>query len=122
MQQPTTIASSLDASVRYTSVRRRVVALGILVLVGFAGSTSIGLWRSYRQSVEATDRELGNLARALSEQTAWTSEAFDLLLKDTAQWYATDGRAESKDRVDAVLADRAAGVRQVRKLTIADAN
>jgi signal transduction histidine kinase/ActR/RegA family two-component response regulator len=122
MQQPTTIASSHDASVRYTSVRRRVVALGILVLVGFAGSSSIGLWRAYRQSVEATDRELGNLARALSEQTAWTSEAFDLLLKDTARWYATDGRHEAKDRVDAVLADRAAGVRQVRKLTIADAN
>jgi signal transduction histidine kinase/ActR/RegA family two-component response regulator len=120
--QPTTIASSNDASVRYTSVRRRVIALGILVLVGFAGSSFFGLWRAYRQSVDAVDRELGNLAHALSEQTAWTSEAFDLLLKDTAQWYATDGRAESKDRIDAVLADRAAGVRQVRKLTIANAD
>jgi signal transduction histidine kinase/ActR/RegA family two-component response regulator len=120
--QPTTIASSNDASVRYTSIRRRVVALGLLVLVGFAGSSFLGLWRTYRQSVGAIDRELGNLARALSEQTAWTSEAFDLLLKDTARWYASDGREESKDQIEGVLADRAAGVRQVRQLTIADAD
>jgi type II secretory pathway component PulL len=104
----TTIASSDDASVQYTSVRRRVVALGILVLVGFLGSSLYGLWRTYRQSVDATDRELGNLARALSEQTAWTWEAFDLLLQDTARWYVHDGRKASGDLVDAVLADRAA--------------
>jgi signal transduction histidine kinase/CheY-like chemotaxis protein len=117
----TTIASSDDASVRYTSVRRRVVALGLLVLVGFVGSSFYGLWRTYRQSVDAADRELGNLARALSEQTAWTWEAFDLLLRDTARWYVIDGRKESSDLVDRFLAERVAGVRQVRQLTIADA-
>jgi signal transduction histidine kinase/type II secretory pathway pseudopilin PulG len=119
--QPTTPAPSGEASVRYASLRRRVVVLGIVVILGLVVGPTYGLWLSYRKSVEATDRELANLARALSEQTAWTWEAIDLLLQDTARWYMTDGRARSDESVERALADRAAGVRQVRALTIADA-
>jgi signal transduction histidine kinase/ActR/RegA family two-component response regulator len=119
---PPTPAPPSDASVRYASLRRRVVVLGIGVIVGLMVGSTYGLWLSHRQAVESTDRELTNLARALSEQTAWTAEAIDILLQDTAHWYATEGRAQADEVVNRVLADRAAGVRQVRVLTIADAH
>ena len=92
------------------------------MIAGLVLTSVYGLWLSYRQSVVAIDRELANLARALSEQTAWTWEAIDLLLQDTARWYATDGRTQSKELIDRALADRAAGVRQVRAITMADAD
>jgi signal transduction histidine kinase/CheY-like chemotaxis protein len=111
-----------DLPVRYASVRRRVVLLGALVIVGLMVGSLRGLWVSYHQSLDAVDRELANLARALSEQTAWTVETIDLLLRDTGRWYVTDGRGQSKELADSVLAERAAGVRQVRNLVIADAD
>ena len=118
--QPANTAPSGDASVRYAAVRRRVLVLGALVIIGHMVSSVYGLWLSYRQTLEATDRELANLARALSEQTAWTWEAIDLLLHDTARWYLTDGSGQSREFVDRVLAERAAAMRQVRNLIIVD--
>jgi signal transduction histidine kinase/ActR/RegA family two-component response regulator len=122
LMQPPNTALSGDASARFAFVRRRVVVLGALVIIGLIVGSLHALWLSYRQSLEATDRELANLSRALSEQTAWTWEAIDLLLRDTEQWYLTDGRGQSKELIDRVLADRAAGMRQVRTLIIADAD
>jgi signal transduction histidine kinase/ActR/RegA family two-component response regulator len=98
------------------------VVLGVLVLVALAAWSSYGLWLAHRQEIKATDRELGNLAQALSEQTAWTWQAIDLLLQDTARWYMGDGRGQSTEFIDRVLASRVLGVRQVRALTIADAD
>ncbi len=73
-------------------------------------------WRSYRYAVAATDRELGNTANALAEQTAWTLQAVDLLLLDTAQWYRSERQAIPPDnRLDAAFSmimcgrERAAG-------------
>jgi signal transduction histidine kinase/CheY-like chemotaxis protein len=117
----TAIDPSDDAAARYASLRRRVVLLGIVVILGLAFWAAYGLWLAHRQVVEATERELDNLARALSEQTAWTWQAIDLLLKDTTRWYVIDGRGQPPDVVDRVLANRAAGVRPVRALAIADA-
>jgi sensor c-di-GMP phosphodiesterase-like protein len=118
--QPANTAPSGDASVRYAAVRRRVLVLGALVIIGHMLSSVYGLWLSFRQTLEATDRELANLARALSEQTAWTWEAIDLLLHDTARWYLTDASGQSREFVDRVLAERAAVMRQVRNLIIVD--
>jgi signal transduction histidine kinase/CheY-like chemotaxis protein len=119
---PRTTAQSGEAASRYALVRRRVVLLGSLVMLAIILVSAHGLWISYRQSVEATDRELANLARALSEQTAWTWEAIDLLLRDTARWYVGGGREQSTELIDRILAERAAGVRQVRDLVITDAD
>ncbi len=69
----------------------------------------------------ATDREIGNVASALAEQTAWTSEAIDLLLSDTARWYRHDSQGIPPQRFDEILAHRAAGMQQVRLLSIVDA-
>ena len=98
------------------------MALGVLVILAFACSSAYDAWRAYRDARVAADRELDNVARALAEQTAWTWQGIDLLLRDTAIWYQTDGRRIAPERVGEVLANRAAGVRQVRLLTIVDAH
>ena len=61
-----------------------MIGLGVLVILAFAASSAYDALRAYRNSVAATDRELGNVARALAEQTAWTWQGIDLLLRDTA--------------------------------------
>jgi len=95
--------------------------LGALVILAFVGSSAYDAWRAYENSVVATNRELNNVAKALGEQTAWTWQGIDLLLGDTARWYESVGRQLESARVDQVLANRAAGVRQVRELAITDA-
>lgn len=107
---------------RYTVLRRRVVLLGVLVILGLVVGTCYGLWRSYRETLDATTIELSNLARALSEQTAWTWETIDVFLRDIGQWYVTDGRAQPVEAIDRVLAERVAGVRQIHAVHIADAD
>jgi PAS domain S-box-containing protein len=95
--------------------------MGVLLICAFAGSSIYDAWRSYRYSIAATERELGNLANALSEQTAWSLKAVDLLLLDTARWYRTESQGIPEDGRDAALAARAAGVQPVRQVTIMDA-
>jgi PAS domain S-box-containing protein len=96
--------------------------LGVLVILAFAASSAYDAWRAYKNALITTDRELGNVARALAEQTAWTWQGIDLLLRDTAGWYQNDAGQIAPQRLDEVLANRAAGVRQVRALTITDAH
>jgi hypothetical protein len=95
--------------------------LGVLVILAFASSSAYDAWRAYDNSLIATDRELHNVANALAEQTAWTWQAVDFLLRDTARWYQNDSHDIAPERLDDVLATRTAGVRQVRLITIADA-
>src|SRR6266478_3270581 len=109
------------ASIRFKRLRLGIVVLGLLVIFAFAASSAYDAWRAYRNALAATDREIGNVAKALAEQTAWTWEGIDLLLRDTARWYQNDGRNIAPARLDEVLANRTAGVRQVRLLTIIDA-
>jgi PAS domain S-box-containing protein len=97
------------------------VGLGTLVILAFAGSSAYDAWRSYRYSVNAAEREIGNEANALAEQTAWTLQAVDLLLLDTARWYRSDAQNIPGERLDAALAIRTAGLEQVRQVMIIDA-
>jgi len=107
-------------STRFKRLRLGVVVFGVLVILAFAGSSAYDAWVSYRYARAATDREIGNMASALAEQTAWTLQAVDLLLLDTARWYDSDGREIPPERLDAALASRTAGVGQVREVTIVD--
>ena len=109
------------ASSRFQRLRLGVVALGVLVILAFAASSGYDGWRAYENALSATDREIDNESKTLAEQTAWTFQAVDLLLEDTARWYRTDGLRLTPDHIDEVLANRASGVRQVRLLTITDA-
>jgi PAS domain S-box-containing protein len=114
-------ASPRSRSIRFRRLRLGAIVLGVLVILAFAGSSAYDAWRAYHNSLVATDRELGNVAKALAEQTAWTWQGIDLLLRDTARWYQNDGHKIAPGRLDEVLANRTAGVRQVRLFTIVDA-
>ena len=105
----------------FRRLRAGIVVLGVLVILAFAASTAYDAWRSYRHALTATDREIGNVANALAEQTALTWESVDLLLRDTARWVGSDTTEIPPERLDEVLARRTAGVRQVRLVTIVDA-
>jgi PAS domain S-box-containing protein len=122
MPPPPDAAPPPGRAIRLRRLRLGVLALGILALLAFGGSSCYDAWRSYRHAVIATDREISNVASALAEQTAWTWQAVDLLLDDTARWYSTDSREIPAERLDEVLATRTAGLPQVRLITIADAH
>ena len=108
-------------SVRFNRLRLGIVVLGTLVILTFAGSSAYDTWRSYRYSINAAEREIGNEANALAEQTAWTLQAVDLLLLDTARWYRSDTGSLPPEDLDAALAVRTAGLQQVRQVMIIDA-
>jgi PAS domain S-box-containing protein len=108
-------------SPRLKHLRLGALTLGILILLAFAVSSAFDAWRSRQRAIIMTDREIGNVANALAEQTAWTFRAVDLLLLDTAEWYSTEGRNIAPARISELLQDRTAGVKQVRLVTIVDA-
>jgi len=107
-------------STRIKRLRLGVVAFGVLVILAFAASSAYDAWVSYHYARAATEREIGNTANALAEQTAWILRAVDLLLLDTARWYGIGTRENPAARLDAALAIRAAAVQQVRQLRIVD--
>jgi signal transduction histidine kinase/ActR/RegA family two-component response regulator len=109
------------AGLRFKRLRLRIVMLGVLVVIAFAGSSAYDAWRSYKSTLAATHREIANVATALAEQTAWTFEGVDLTLRDTARWIQSDSKKIAPERLDEVLANRSAGVRQIRLITITDA-
>jgi PAS domain S-box-containing protein len=98
-----------------------IVVLGVLVILTFAGSSGYDAWRSYRYSINSAEREIGNEANALAEQTAWTLQAVDILLLDTVRWYRSDSHGIPPEALDAALAVRTAGLQQVRQVMIVDA-
>jgi PAS domain S-box-containing protein len=108
-------------SIRIKRLRLAIVVVGTLIILAFDGSSAYDAWRSYRYSIDATNREIANVANAISEQTAWALQAVDLLLLDTARWYRSDSGGIPPERVNAVLENRTAGVQQVRKVMIVDA-
>ena len=79
-------------SLRLNRLRLGALTLGILIILAFGVSSAYDAWRAYQRAIVMTDREIGNVANALAEQTAWTFRAVDLLLLDTAQWYSSEGR------------------------------
>lgn len=101
-------------------LRQRIVAAGIVLVAAFAGSAIYDGWRLHQQIMFATERELGNLAKALAEQGARNLQAVDLLLRDTGEWWETAGQALPPDAVSAALSARVVGVSQVSVLTLVD--
>jgi PAS domain S-box-containing protein len=111
-----------SAPVARARLRRRIVLVGAVLVFAFAATAVFDIWRLHRQSVAATDRELTNLARAIAEQTARSLQTVDLLLRDTADWYVSDGDKLSGERIHDALANRDAGLPQVHSLAIVDAH
>jgi PAS domain S-box-containing protein len=121
MVSPNNAVSADAGAVRFKRLRLGIVVLGALIVLAFDASSAYDAWRSYKYSVNATNREMVNVANALSEQTAWAVQAVDLLLLDTVRWYRSDRGGIPPERVSAFLQDRAASVQQVRRLMIVDA-
>lgn len=120
MPSPRTPAIPLIARTRFTRLRRRIIAIGVLAIAAFVTLAAYDTWRSYRESVDETNRELGNLAKALAEQGVRSFQTVDLLLRDTAQWYTDEGHSLSPDMINAALARRTIGLPQLRTLAITD--
>src|SRR5580692_8957929 len=106
---------------RFKRLRLRIVILGVLIVFAFAGSSAYDAWRAYNNTLAATNREITNVATALAEQSAWTFQGIDLLLRDTVRWYETDSKKIAPERLDEVLANRTMGARQIHLITITDA-
>ena len=107
-----------SGAIRFRRLQHGVALLGAMVILAFAGSSAYDAWRSYRYALIATDREIGNIAKALAEQTAWTLQTVDLLLLDTARWYESEPEGTPDAALDAALAARTAGVTPVRQVMI----
>jgi len=111
--------SLLAGSTRAARLRLWIVIVGVLVIAAFAGSSAYHLWRSYHEAIAATHRELGNMAKTLGEQAEGSLRLVDLLLRETATWYANEHPVPST-AADARLATRAAGLPLVREVRVID--
>jgi PAS domain S-box-containing protein len=111
--------SLLAGSTRAARLRLWIVIVGVLVIAAFAGSSAYHLWRSYHEAIAATHRELGNMAKTLAEQAEGSLRLVDLLLRETATWYANE-RPVPSTAADARLVTRVAGLPQVREVRIVD--
>jgi PAS domain S-box-containing protein len=121
MPENTGLINQPSGPLRFKRFRLRIVVIGVLIVFAFAGSSGYDAWRAYNNALATTNREISNVAAALAEQTAWTFQGIDLLLRDTARWYQSDSNKIAPERLDEVLANRTAGVRQIRLITITDA-
>jgi hypothetical protein len=61
------------------------------------------------------------MQKALADQTAWTWDAVDVLLRDTVLWYRSQGLENPPEDIGEGLATRAAGLPEVRLITLVDA-
>ena len=102
-------------------LRRWIIATALTLIAAFIGSSAYDAWRLHAQIIAATERELTNLARALSEEANRSLQAADLLLADTARWYDTTGRFLDRAAIEANLASRASTSPYVSVLGIVDA-
>ena len=105
--------------IQTTSLRRWIVAVGILALVCLTGSSGYDAWRSYRQIVNDTHRSLNGLAKALAEQAEGSLQTIDLLLRETAAWYEVKHQ-DTDDHLSESLTRRATGLSHVRLVGITD--
>ena len=59
------------------TLRRRVLAIGAVLVLSFIGEASYDSWRLHQQIMAANMRELGNLSRSLATQADRTLQAVD---------------------------------------------
>jgi PAS domain S-box-containing protein len=111
----------IAGSSRGLRLRRRIAAVGTLLIVAFAGSAVIDIWRSYRHSLAAVDRELGNLSKALAEEAAHSFQALEVLLRDIGTWHQANRDKLSRAEASATLAHFETGL-PVEGLYITDAH
>ncbi|WP_144006876.1 ATP-binding protein, partial [Pelomonas sp. KK5] len=103
-------------------LQRWTIAIGLSLIGVFIAASVYDAWRLYEQVTESAERELANLARALSEEAERSLQAVDLLLTDTALWYQGSGRQMPEPAIQMALASRANATPYVSVLTLVDAS
>jgi PAS domain S-box-containing protein len=84
-------------------------------------SVAMDLRRSREVARFTADRELGNLASSLAEQTARAFQSIDLILRNTVPWIKiAEVHGVSKEEVAQHLQQQIVGVPQIRSLSIVD--
>ena len=78
-------------------LRRRVIVVGTMLILAFTCSSAYDVWRAYQEAISATTRELTTLSTALAEEAARTFESLNLMLRETAAWYANNGNGVSAE-------------------------
>jgi PAS domain S-box-containing protein len=121
MHQASIPAASVTDATREARLRRWIVTAGAIAIIANAGASGIDAWRSYRQTINDTRRELATLAQTLAEQAQGSLQTIDVLLRDTADWYSREGSDYAPGVIDAALASRATGLPQLMVVTISDA-
>ena len=120
MAQASASGSLLVDASRAARLRFWITIVGLLVISAFAGTSAYDAWHSYERDIFTTHRALGNMAKTLAAQAEGSLQLVDLLLRETAAWYASESPTPG-DAADARLAIRAAGLPQVREVRIIDA-
>ena len=72
---------------RPARLRRWVIAIGVIAIVGNSAIDAFNQWRAYRFEVADTGRELVNTARILAAQAEGSLKTVDVLLRDVAAGY-----------------------------------
>ncbi len=101
-------------------LRSVIAAAGACAVATIVGAAIYDGWRLHEQIMAANERELGNLAEALTTGTQRSIQAVDVLLRDTARWYESEGRNLEAHGVEDGLAARVVGVSQVAVLSVID--
>jgi PAS domain S-box-containing protein len=113
--------SPVADATRAARLRSWVVAVGVLAIAAFAGSSAYDAWRDYNHVIAANNRELANVGKALAEQLEGSLQSIDVLLQVTADWYSALPSDATPESINGTLATRAAALPQVALLTITDA-
>ena len=111
--------TDVSSAPRSLLLRRWVVVIGVVAIVANAGAAAYDGWRAYRNSIADVDRELGNTARLVAAQTAGPTQAVDVLLRDTVNWYENHS-SDAISGIEAELAPRAEGLPWLLQLSIYD--
>ncbi|HUP07437.1 MAG TPA: PAS domain S-box protein, partial [Caldimonas sp.] len=77
---------------RRLRLRRGIVVVGVALILGFAVSAAVDVWRSYQQALVDNDRELANLSKALAQQSADAFKNSESALRTLGAWYQGLGR------------------------------
>src|SRR5258705_5333787 len=106
-QVPVSDSSVADAT-RAARLRSWIIAIGVLAIAAFAGSSAYDSWRDYNHVISTNNRELANVGKALAEQLEGSLQSIDVLLQATADWYSGLPSSATPESINGTLATRAA--------------
>lgn len=100
---------------------RLIVLLGVAAIITFLSFAGVALWYLRTQALVNAERELANLSRTLSEQTARTFQSIDQVARSEQEWLSVERRPPaSPDEINARLQKSMLGVPQIAGVFVVD--